>query len=400
MKNLDLREKYKKALSLLTAFMLMHAPATALAEKSEESYTNETTYTQMLEETEVAPMTAEEFTQNVEKIREALAPLATGDALVYDSDTGKFVPYSTLYDDIPNIYYFVNRKYVLKEGTMALADDGIILTDNLYDSAWLLSTVISFYNQKTIRKLDKLIDIEKINCVNYDEKVLIKYLKKINKKYVVFQAIADYNKEIKKKDPNKVVDLSNILSKINSKVFDECLKRVANGECDLSTAMNDYNEQVAQDAYSSLIDISILCYNPAERRFVHSMFENIFNAYKNGRFNNEYYEILFIQSSVLDDRVSLGVKWLVSFTICGDSSLMIELYAEEKYKQDELAQYFDKTELENGNNFVTRRDIQISRDSDSELERLAFDDAFFKNLPRKAYIDIMEAYENDKVGTK
>ena len=401
MKNLDLREKYKKALSLLTAFMLMHAPATALVEKSEDSYTNETKYAQMLEETEVAPMTAEEFAQNVEKAREALAPLTTGDALVYDAETHKFVPYSTLYEDIPNIYYAVNAAYI--EGKEEIIEAGVS-ADNSYHIAWVLSNAITLNNQQNSYKINSIVDLTEINCEDYDAKVLIKYLKKVGKKYTVFKAVSDYNKEIKKKDPNKVVNLGEI-SRYNEKILTACLGRVAKGECDLSTAMNDYNEQVTNDVNSSLIDVGALCYNPAERKFVHSMFENYKNAYKNGKFGNQYYEELIEQISYLKNNVTDGVRWLVMFTIGNDLDGMNNSYLREKYYREEgepneLDEYYESSGLDDGMALVVREDIELSENSENEIERIAFYTLYKQSMSREVAADLMEELKVGKINGK
>ena len=140
----------------------------------------------------------------------------------------------------------------------------------------------------------------------------------------------------------------------------------------LINVINDYNQSVIAHTNNidDLIDLSVLCYAEADRNLVHDIHMNYFNAYKSGRYyketfeDNEAYRMLFKQLTTLNaeekagnaDEMSVGARWTTLNTYGVSTMEMLCTDMQEEHKGMELAQFFDKEEL-NQKQFVVRSDI-------------------------------------------
>ena len=144
----------------------------------------------------------------------------------------------------------------------------------------------------------------------------------------------------------------------------------------------DYNQSVIRktNSLSEMIDVSMLCYGEYDRKLVHNMHENYFNAYKNGRFNNEYYQMIFKQLTTLNayekdgnaSELSVGARWLAHNSIGGGVMQLLRDDMQEDYQRSELDKYFDKAELNHGQ-WILKDDISLDLNClKSELEEEVF----------------------------
>ena len=278
MKN-NLRDVYKKVLSLGTAFVLMGAPVIGHAEEIKEENTNEQEFTLVMQEKDLAPMTKEEFSLGV---KEAYTYLKN------------FIDYDYLQQDLQCLYYLVNRDYITGEDEEYFINNGYVFETNFdeqkyenFAHAYNLLNVIADYNQSVIRKTD-----------NIDE----------------------------------------------------------------------------------MIDVSMLCYTDEDRKLVHNMHENYFKAYKNGRFDNEYYQMVFKQLTTLNayehagnaSELSVGARWLAQNSIGGGVMQLLRDDMQEDFTRSELDKYFDRNELNMGQ-WILRDDISLDINCiESELELEVF----------------------------
>ena len=152
----------------------------------------------------------------------------------------------------------------------------------------------------------------------------------------------------------------------------------------------DYNQSVIRNDYENntmdinhLIDPSMLCMNQEDKRMVHNIHVNYFEAYKNGRFENtNYYEVL--NELVNNSELSIGAMWLSRNIIGGDTMQMLRDDMQEDYERKELDKYFDKKELNKGQWFL-RDDINVSLNDSSELSREVYN---FKELWSYVYDNV------------
>lgn len=179
----------------------------------------------------------------------------------------------------------------------------------------------------------------------------------------------------------------------------------------LINVIADYNQSVIHADYDDhkmdinhLIDVSKICYGEADKKLVHKMHENYFNAYKAGRFDNEYYQMVFKQLTTLNayekagnaDELSVGARWLAQNSIGGGVMQLLRDDMQEDFTRKELDQYFVKSELNQGQ-WIVREDISLDLNClKNELECEVFD---FGQLWQFVYDDvnndIMKSFEID-----
>ena len=136
----------------------------------------------------------------------------------------------------------------------------------------------------------------------------------------------------------------------------------------LINVIADYNQSAIRDNddIDMMIDVSMLCYGAADSKLVHNMHENYFKAYKNGRFDNEYYQMVFKQLTTLNaaekacnaDELSVGARWLAQNSIGGGVMQMLRDDMQEDFPREELDKYFVASELNQGQ-WILREDISL-----------------------------------------
>ena len=174
----------------------------------------------------------------------------------------------------------------------------------------------------------------------------------------------------------------------------------------LINVIADYNQSVIRETNDSnmLIDVSYLCYGDNDKILVHDMHMNYFNAYKNGRFDNEYYQKVFKQLTTLNayekagnaSELSVGARWLAQNSIGGGVMQLLRDDMQEDFPRSELDKYFVKSELNQGQ-WILREDISLDLNClRNELEVEVFD---FGQLWHFVYDtvnnDIMKTFEID-----
>ena len=168
----------------------------------------------------------------------------------------------------------------------------------------------------------------------------------------------------------------------------------------------DYNQSMVRktDDVNELIDVSKICYGEADKSLVHDMHMNYFNAYKAGRFDNDYYQMVFKQLTTLNayeragngHEISTGAEWLARNVVGGDVMQMLRDDMQEDFTRKELDVYFDKAELNKGQ-WILRNDKSLDLNClESELEYEVFN---FGELWTFVYDnvnnDIMETFQID-----
>jgi hypothetical protein len=123
--------------------------------------------------------------------------------------------------------------------------------------------------------------------------------------------------------------------------------------------------------------------NPTDRAIVHAMHVAYFEAYKAGRFENEYYYAVVTQLAGNKD-ISFGPMWMARNIIGGDVMQMLRDDMQEDFQRPELDKFFDKNEL-NGGQWWLRTDVNPDMNSSNELEREAGN---FKALWPIVYDDV------------
>ena len=163
----------------------------------------------------------------------------------------------------------------------------------------------------------------------------------------------------------------------------------------LINVIADYNQSVIRETndINKLIDVSKLCYGDADIKLVHDMHENYFKAYKNGRFDNEYYQMVFKQLTTLNayeqagnaSELSVGARWLTLNSIGGGVMQMLRDDMQEDFPRSELDKYFVKKELNQGQ-WIVREDISLDLNClKNELEVEVFN---FGELWQFVYDDV------------
>ena len=179
----------------------------------------------------------------------------------------------------------------------------------------------------------------------------------------------------------------------------------------LINVIADYNQSTIRktDSISELIDVSMLCYSDSDRKLVHNMHENYFNAYKNGRFYNEDYNMVFKQLTTLNayeqagnaSELSVGARWNALTSIGGGVMQMLRDDQQEDFTREELNQYYDENELNKGQ-WILRNDISL--DLNCLKNELEFEVFNFGQLWSFVYDhvndDLMKSFEIDCSKTK
>ena len=146
----------------------------------------------------------------------------------------------------------------------------------------------------------------------------------------------------------------------------------------LISIIQDYNQSVIRRDYEEgtmdinhLIDPSIFCMNANDREIVHNLHVAYFEAYKAGRFDNEYYRGLYNLAG--QKILPVGPMWMANNIVYADVEQMLRDdmqadYMDDASKRAELAKWFDKKEL-NAGQWILRGDVDPQADSSDELER-------------------------------
>ncbi len=152
----------------------------------------------------------------------------------------------------------------------------------------------------------------------------------------------------------------------------------------------DYNQSVIRNDYENntmdinhLVDPSIICIDNNDKEIVHNIHVQYFEAYKNGRFENEnYYEVL--KELVSNGNLSVGAMWLSRNIIGGNTMQMLRDDMQEDYERKELDKYFIAKELNKGQWFL-REDINVTMNDSNELSREVYN---FKELWQYVYDNV------------
>ncbi len=348
---------YKKLLAMLTAGMMFATPVAGLSESNESEKVNETTIS---EEVSNALLDVNEFNERVEKAYNYLT---------------KFINYDSLRTDLQCLYYLVNREYMPDEDAKFLEENIVHGTDvangeyqNFIDAYHLINVILD-YNQSVIKNFNGYIDLNKIDFGSYDVNLFNKFLAKVAKnakKYNVLDAIRDYNKSVEKNNPELVIDVDDMCVGYDVRTGEFVGKSIKDTNYDITNAITDYNELVTKETEEKLIDVSKLCFDKFDKELVHEMHVNYVNAYKAGKFDNEYYEMVFKQLTTLNayeqagnaHELSVGARWLTENVIGGDVMQMLRDHMQETYPREELDKYFVKGELNKGQ-WILRDDISL-----------------------------------------
>ncbi len=142
----------------------------------------------------------------------------------------------------------------------------------------------------------------------------------------------------------------------------------------------DYNQSTIRKTgnMDDLIDVSVFCYDENDRKLVHSMHENYFNAYKNGVLDYEAFVKLFKQLTTLNgaeregnaSELSVGARWLAQKAYGGGFLQIIRDYLQENYTIDELSKYFVREELIKGQ-WILRDDFSFDPNCMDEIMVMA-----------------------------
>ena len=149
----------------------------------------------------------------------------------------------------------------------------------------------------------------------------------------------------------------------------------------LINVIADYNQSTIRETedVTKLIDVSNLCYSEDDIKLVHDMHMNYFNAYQNGRFDNEYYQMVFKQLTTLNaaeqagnaSELSVGARWTAQNSIGGGVMQLLRDDMQEDFTTEELYQYFDRTQLNMGQ-WILRDDLTFDLNCLSEHEYEVF----------------------------
>lgn len=137
--------------------------------------------------------------------------------------------------------------------------------------------------------------------------------------------------------------------------------------------INEFNERTIKYDYENgtmdinhLIDPSFLCFDEHDRKIISSMFNNYFEAYKNGRFENNDYIEVFKELTTLHAEEGkhnafsseAGAMWIEQVTVGRQAIQMLYDDLLDDYTIDELSEYYVREELEKEvPNFVLRDDV-------------------------------------------
>ena len=127
-----------------------------------------------------------------------------------------------------------------------------------------------------------------------------------------------------------------------------------------------YNQKTIRNTSDSskMIDVSMICYGSHDKSLLHDMHMNYFDAYQNGRYDNEYFQMVFNQLTNLNAskyagnaaEVSVGARWLALNSIGGGVMQMLRDDMQEDFTRSELNQYFVQSELNQGQ-WILRKDV-------------------------------------------
>ena len=172
----------------------------------------------------------------------------------------------------------------------------------------------------------------------------------------------------------------------------------------------DYNQSVVRktDTLGEMIDVCMICYNDKDRELVHNMHNNYFNAYKNGRYDNEDFRLVFKQLTTLNAyekegnaaELSVGARWLAENSIGGAVMQLLRDDMQEDYSRSELDRYFVASELNKGQ-WILREDVSLDLNCMTELEKEVFE---FGELWHFVYTtvnnDLIKSFEKDCTKSK
>lgn len=179
----------------------------------------------------------------------------------------------------------------------------------------------------------------------------------------------------------------------------------------LINVIGDYNQSTIRYTgnINDMIDVSELCYGKNDKELVHKMHENYFNAYQEGRFDNDYYRMVFKQLTTLNaaeqagnaSELSVGARWIALNSIGGGVMQLLRDDMQEDFPRSELDKYFVKSELNKGQ-WILRDDISLDLNClKNELEVEVFN---FGELWTFVYDhvndDLMKTFEIDCTKSK
>lgn len=359
---------YKKLLAMLTAGMMFATPVAGLSESNESEKTNESSYELVMQNKDVAPMTIEEFKLLVKHANEYLK---------------ERIDYNTMLNDLQCMEYLMNREYMTDDDAKELESGYVHGTDiangeyqNFVDAYHLINEILD-YNQSVIKNFDRIIDINKITYKEYDKVLLNYFLYKVvnDKNYNLLDAIRDYNAQVEEMDFEKVIETDDICIGSDSRLS-KYLNKVIDENYDLKKAIGEYNLELTSDMAKKLIDISELCYDSNDKKLAHEIFMNYVSAYAAGKFDNEYFRMVFKQITTLNSeekagnghQLSVGARWASDNVNGGDVMQMLRDHMQETYSRKELDKFFDKEEL-NRHQWIIRNDASFNINApESELE--------------------------------
>jgi len=171
----------------------------------------------------------------------------------------------------------------------------------------------------------------------------------------------------------------------NGAIFsDEYIRENFNNAFDFIYSVNKYNSEKIREDYQNgtmdinhLIDPSLFCYDSHDRKIVRSVFENYFNAYKNGLFENDSFIEAFKQITTLNSKeqginafhAETGATWNLQMLIGRPGMIMLEDDMSTDYTIDELSLYYEREGLEAiPRKWILRKDILLDLNCLSPLE--------------------------------
>ncbi len=161
---------------------------------------------------------------------------------------------------------------------------------------------------------------------------------------------------------------------------EEGLKNFMNA-FNLINMIADFNQSTIRENNKEIIDVSVFCFDSHDQRLVSDMNNNYFMAYKNGKYQNAYFEKVFKQLTTLNAyeqegnayELSTGARWLTENSIGGGVMQLLRDDMQERFTANELYKYFVRSDLNRGQWFL-RDDIEFDLNclSDQELEVFRF----------------------------
>ena len=183
--------------------------------------------------------------------------------------------------------------------------------------------------------------------------------------------------------------------------------------------INEYNARVIKEDYENktmdikhLINPGFLCFDPHDREIIESMFNNYYEAYKNGLFDTAEYVEVFKELTTLNSEEKRnnafnsesGAMWIEQMTVGRQTIKMLYDDLLIHYTIDELSEYYVREKLENG--IFELRDDTPSFDFEclNDLENRIFNigelETFCYALVNNNMYKLFNITENSEYGNK